>query len=157
MGKQYPEYKRAWRARNRERQRAYWKKYYANRPGLARAKHLQLRYGITPEIYDVLVKSQQGRCAICKEERTLVVDHDHQIHKVRALLCHNCNKGIGHFADDPYLLHEASRYVYVWASLRDLSTSSWTLRSSTGKNGENENHKDTRSADLVILPWIGGA
>jgi hypothetical protein len=44
-----------------------------------------------------MLKKQSGRCAICKEKpkpgaRELAVDHDHATHKLRELLCTNCNK-----------------------------------------------------------------
>lgn len=34
---------------------------------------------------------QAGRCAVCEEEKRLVVDHDHVTGYVRGLLCSRCN------------------------------------------------------------------
>ena len=60
---------------------------------------------------------QEGRCAICgihandAPRKILHLDHDHATNQPRALLCHNCNVGIGHFFDNPELLRIAARYV----------------------------------------------
>jgi hypothetical protein len=58
-----------------------------------------------------LLKKQQGLCAICKAAPAVHVDHDHVTGAVRALLCFNCNGGLGQFTDDPLLLHAAAYYV----------------------------------------------
>jgi hypothetical protein len=42
---------------------------------------------------------------------SLHVDHDHVTGAVRALLCFDCNAGVGKFRDDPTLLRTAGRYV----------------------------------------------
>jgi Recombination endonuclease VII len=89
--------------------------------------------GITPADYDRMYAEQQGRCAICKatgrpwepgagmkeRSRILVVDHDHATGRVRALLCWNCNCGIGHFRENPDFMEAAIRYVVeqsFWAA-----------------------------------------
>jgi len=79
--------------------------------GGSRTYHLTRRYGITAAEADHLLNSQQGVCAICKVAPAAHVDHDHATGAVRALLCFNCNGGLGQFKDDPKLLHAAAYYV----------------------------------------------
>jgi Recombination endonuclease VII len=55
--------------------------------------------------------SQGGLCAICRMAPAKHVDHDHATGAVRALLCFNCNGGLGQFRGDPGLLHLAAFYV----------------------------------------------
>ena len=79
--------------------------------GGSRTYHLSRRYGITAAEADHLLDLQGGVCAICKAAPAVHVDHDHETGAVRALLCFNCNGGLGQFKDDPYLLHVAAFYV----------------------------------------------
>lgn len=63
-----------------------------------------------------MLADQSGGCAICGkmdngDGRFLYVDHCHATGKVRGLLCHNCNSGIGHFRDNVALMHKAIDYV----------------------------------------------
>jgi hypothetical protein len=53
--------------------------------------NLKWWYGITLAIYNQMFKKQHGKCAICKRQTKLVVDHDHTTNKVRGLLCNDCN------------------------------------------------------------------
>ena len=55
--------------------------------------------------------AQGGLCAICQTAPAVHVDHDHETGAVRALLCFNCNGGLGQFRDDPALLQAAADYV----------------------------------------------
>lgn len=68
-------------------------------------------YGLTQDAYDALLEEAQGRCAVCGVEEPLRIDHNHTTGKVRGLLCHNCNVGLGHFCDDPKLLKKAIDYL----------------------------------------------
>ncbi|MGY2003734.1 endonuclease VII domain-containing protein [Blastococcus sp. SYSU DS1024] len=77
----------------------------------SRTYHLKRRYGITAERADVMLEAQGGLCAICRAAPAQHVDHDHATGAVRALLCFNCNGGLGQFRDDPYLLHVAAFYL----------------------------------------------
>lgn len=81
----------------------------------ARRYKLKSNFGITPEQYDAMFSSQKGVCFICEraspDGRRLHVDHCHKTKKVRGLLCHDCNRGLGIFKDDPNLLRKAANYL----------------------------------------------
>jgi hypothetical protein len=54
-------------------------------------------------------------CEICgaapKETKRNSIDHCHTTGIVRGLLCDECNKGLGHFKDNPTLLIKAKEYL----------------------------------------------
>lgn len=57
------------------------------------------------------LKADVKECVICGTGGPLVVDHDHRTGQIRGLLCNHCNRGIGHFRDDPDLLEFARMYL----------------------------------------------
>lgn len=59
------------------------------------------------------LKQSITQCVICGSEEKLVVDHDHKTGEIRGLLCNHCNRGLGHFKDDPMLLEFAAQYLYA--------------------------------------------
>ena len=70
----------------------YGRRHQDQRPG-----HLKRRYGITQEQYDALLRSQGGKCGICKclpGRKRLCVDHDHATGRIRGLLCVRCNSAV---------------------------------------------------------------
>ncbi len=82
-----------------------------------RANQIKHHYGVTSAQYALLLAKNGGKCHICGgEEKTrgksrLSVDHDHVTGRVRGLLCGPCNKGLGMFRDNPFLLRCAATYV----------------------------------------------
>jgi Autographiviridae endonuclease VII len=81
-------------------------------------KRFKIRsYGLTEEDYDRLLKIQNGVCAICHKPEThnrskvLSIDHCHKTNKVRGLLCHRCNAGLGQFYDDTEIMKSAINYL----------------------------------------------
>ncbi|TFV77572.1 endonuclease [Blastococcus sp. CT_GayMR19] len=82
-----------------------------DKAGGARTYHLTRRYGISAAEADLMLEAQGGVCAICRAVPAAHVDHDHATGEVRALLCFNCDGGLGQFRDDPFLLHVAAFYV----------------------------------------------
>jgi hypothetical protein len=89
-----------------------------------RADRLWLAYRLSVEEYDAMLAKQDGGCAICatapSAARRLAVDHDHACcpeagrscgRCLRALLCTQCNVGIGHFDERPEILRRAAQYL----------------------------------------------
>ena len=73
-------------------------------------------YGITLAQCRALLRGQRFRCGLCRSKLTSGysgwrVDHDHATRKVRGILCHSCNVGLGHFRDSPLLLEKAAQYL----------------------------------------------
>ena len=109
------EYQRQWRALNPDKV----KKYDQNRDKeKSREKAWERRYGITREDYENLLEKQGDCCAICKTMTVgrkghthFHVDHNHVTGKVRGLLCDLCNRGLGYFKDDAYLMMRGAKYL----------------------------------------------
>lgn len=82
---------------------------------LRRGRNLRSKYGITEEIYEAMLASQKGKCAICQEPpvggKRLVVDHCHKGSHVRGLLCNHCNRAIGSLRDNPINAMAAADYL----------------------------------------------
>lgn len=91
-----------------------------------RQQHLKKRFGLTLEQYDLMVKAQNGLCAICKlsnrrrvMERisALAVDHNHLTGQIRGLLCANCNSGLGLLQESIEVLYRAIEYLKKYDQL----------------------------------------
>jgi hypothetical protein len=76
-----------------------------------RRTHLKRKYNLTTAEVDTMKARQLDRCAICREEKPLVVDHDHGSGKVRSLLCTTCNLMLGHARDRKDLLLAGFSYL----------------------------------------------
>lgn len=72
--------------------------------------HVRNKYGISMDEYRSMMSI--GKCAICnRADIRLNLDHNHKTNIIREVLCINCNKGLGHFQDNPELLIAAARYL----------------------------------------------
>lgn len=102
----------------------YDKDHYKKVATDLRHRQLERIYGLTLEDYKRLYNKQEGKCAICKTFKNpqtfargsrhtdcLFVDHNHKTGKVRGLLCHKCNFGLGYFQDSSHLLQQATSYL----------------------------------------------
>lgn len=84
-------------------------------PARARAQLLKSKYNLTPDEFAAMWNAQDKKCAICSRDILTTpeahVDHNHATNKVRAILCVNCNMGLGQFRDDPTNLRLAAEYL----------------------------------------------
>jgi hypothetical protein len=89
---------------------------YYKRKNKVENTRLQRVYNITLEQYNIILKNQNNKCAICdipQSEciRRFDVDHNHHTKEIRGLLCPNCNKGIGLFGESIEILQNAIQYL----------------------------------------------
>ena len=80
------------------------------------ARGLKRFYGLTVHQYESMLLKQNGCCDCCgihesKFKRRLHVDHDHETGKIRALLCTECNPGLGYFKHSIERLELAVQYL----------------------------------------------
>lgn len=81
-----------------------------------RRSRLKNIWGLTEEAFEEMLRLQDGGCAICKSTEPrgrgkFHVDHDHATGKIRGLLCHSCNTGLGQFKDSVGRLSAAIDYL----------------------------------------------
>lgn len=77
------------------------------------------RYGFSLEEYTEKLKKQDFKCSICYKELLpegylTHLDHNHTTGKIRAFLCSNCNRGLGHFKESPDNLKNAIKYLETY-------------------------------------------
>ena len=101
------------RARESARHRAYYQAHKHERNAHLWQGLLKRRYGITQAEYDALLAKQAGACAICRRQPKgrLCVDHCHLTGRIRGLLCHKCNIGLGNLREDHRTLIAALAYL----------------------------------------------
>lgn len=114
-----------WRKANPDKARAAVKRWEIANPEKVKAKSLARRgnlqhhrkaqcrnYNLTVEKFESILAHQNKKCAICEVIMAPpCTDHDHSTGKVRALLCLNCNSGIGKLKDSTELLRRAIKYL----------------------------------------------
>lgn len=131
-------YSRAYAIAHREERRAYRRK-----------RHLREEYNLTIQEFADMLLAQEGKCAMCgilmdpptrttKDSIMVTVDHCHETGRVRGLLCHQCNFGLGIFKDSLARLRFAVAYLE-----RDA------LVASTAKASDLEGEKRGREDEIV--------
>lgn len=108
--------KKEYNNKNIDKIRNYHKKFALQNKDIVKNRELKNKYKITLEQYNNMLIKQKGVCAICKtnlNKKALSVDHCHSTGKVRGLLCHNCNMGLGTFKDNMFILQEALNYLQI--------------------------------------------
>lgn len=110
-------------ARNKE----WYKENKERANNNTRKAHYLNEYGITLENIELMLKNQDDKCLICKEEIILSgaagaqIDHCHNSNIIRGILCRSCNIGLGNFKDNITMLFNAINY------LRDFKKKQFTL------------------------------
>lgn len=105
---------KTWRDNNPERERANRVRYRLENKDAIRAKRRRKAYGTCGRD---LREKQGDLCAVCARDlkalpdKHLHIDHDHKTGRVRGLLCHWCNVGIGKFFDSAAVLRKAADYL----------------------------------------------
>jgi hypothetical protein len=82
-----------------------------NERQIARGHRNAPKYGLTRAEWVSLYEAQGRSCAICRKDRDLVIDHDHETGEVRGLLCSPCNTAIGLLSDSKSRLANAIVYL----------------------------------------------
>lgn len=115
----------AYYKRNRERcleyskarKKANWGSVLVSARASNRNRRLKMM-GASIDDFLAALESQGGRCAICQVNqvgadggKNVHVDHCHKTGKFRGILCAGCNKGLGHFCDEPENLRRAAAYL----------------------------------------------
>lgn len=122
------EVQREWRSANPSRVAEHKKRSIARAAAADPDYYRKLtlsRYGLTLADFERMLRDQGGMCGICRTDRPggrhdmWHVDHDRSCCPrsgscggcVRGLLCDNCNKGLGMFADETERLRAAALYL----------------------------------------------
>jgi DNA-directed RNA polymerase subunit RPC12/RpoP len=112
-----------YRLRNREKAHLTTKTWKKNNPEkmsvITRRHRLKKCYGLSLEDFDLLLASQDYKCAICKKHNeeeleqlgsNLSVDHNHETQEIRGLLCRSCNFLIRNHVT-PEIFYKAAEYL----------------------------------------------
>lgn len=109
------EYNRQWEAKNKDKRKKH--RQTPERKWRSKKKQRLKKYGLTLKQWDSMRELQDYKCLICgihedsAQQDTLCVDHCHNTGKVRGLLCHNCNRGVGLLKDSISNLENALKYL----------------------------------------------
>lgn len=131
------EYMRKWRDENREKFNAMCNESH-KRSKLSKTKeerhdqHLRSWYGIDRAEYLETLEGQGNGCAICGAKnagagKSFHVDHCHETHKIRGLLCNNCNTRLGWF--EKFFVEAVAYVTQDLSSQKEVRTPSKTATS----------------------------
>lgn len=116
----YKKWREDYEKRNRDHLRSQGKEFRERHKDRLQKKAVCKLHNIEISDYEEMVKDQENKCKICGMEETriwkgkpmrLCIDHDHKTGKIRGLLCHSCNTGLGKFCDNTDLLERAIMYL----------------------------------------------
>ena len=119
--------------RTADSQRAKSRDWHSANPERARERQLLRKFGLTIALYDELLLSQGGVCAICSGidsgGKFMPVDHDRSCCAgdiscgkcVRGILCTNCNRGLGCVRDNIDTIRGMEAYLVKFQERSDVS------------------------------------
>lgn len=94
----------------------------------AKLKHW---YGLSVCQFDELLDRQGQRCALCGEpfdntpSGSAAIDHCHVTGIIRGVVHQRCNRGLGHFEDNPVRLEQAALYLRTANTGLNANTGKW--------------------------------
>ena len=97
--------------KNSEKIKSRSRKWHHENKYRSKLSKIKKNYGLASDEYEKMIEEHKGKCSICKKDSFLVVDHCHSTLKVRGLLCHKCNRGLGFFNDNIKTLKAAIKYL----------------------------------------------
>jgi len=101
-----------WSAANKDYKKQRDRQWYTTNKDQINSRRRTLRYGLTEDQYQSMIRDQAGCCGICNQlTETLVVDHCHNTGDVRGLLCNRCNINLGGLGDTIESVRAALRYL----------------------------------------------
>lgn len=74
-------------------------------------KHGWYKYKLSIKDNIAMRVAQNNKCAMCKENKKLCVDHNHLTGEVRGLVCHRCNIFIAMVERNTQLLEKVKSYL----------------------------------------------
>ena len=104
--------KKRWKE-NREKESKRNRDYHIKNKDRVNLRSRLNRHKITEQELNDMLRKQRNCCAICCEKfiKTPHIDHCHKTNKNRALLCDDCNLGLGRFKDNKKFLGNAIKYL----------------------------------------------
>ena len=121
------------------------------------AAQRKITYGLGSDEFQLLVETQNNRCAICSQPetatrrgktRTLCVDHNHKTGTIRGLLCNRCNTALGLIDDSRIILDKAIKYLQ--ASTKRQRMPITESKSSELKKLSNDHKKSKQNANHMM-------
>lgn len=97
-----------------EKWKLYNKLWRKTDRGKFHRKKEKYNYILSFDEYQNLIEKQNNLCAIClmpEKDKALAIDHCHKTFKIRGLLCQKCNRGLGCFNDESFLVQNAYNYL----------------------------------------------
>ena len=122
---QHQAYMRSYRQANKDKLNAQSSdRYHGNPEGRLRYRLRRIGVKATPELIQQLL-AHNGLCDLCGAAgdgrwKELSIDHCHQTHTFRGMLCSSCNRGLGFFKDDLALLERATSYLIQHRKLLEI-------------------------------------